>query len=579
MKAHSIFPRYQDPLSKHTDSKMFRNDRNTPIRHLFKVNVVLSMRKFVFIFLATALVACAKPPIKEPSLPSGPMPINYTGVVFNDLNRNGARDMGEPGIKGVKVSNGVDVVLTDEKGRYALTVTNDTILFVIKPRDWMTATDQNHLPRFYYIHKPFGSPDRNFLHKGVEPTGPLPDSVDFPLYRRPEPDRFDVIVFADPQPYSAEQLALMARDTVSELIGTDAAFGISLGDLVGDNLELMDALNEIVGLIGIPWYNLPGNHDQNYMSKDDAHADETFERIYGPSTYAFQYGSVHFVLLDDVIWRGFAGFRENGLPQIANYEGGLNTDQLTFLRNYVATVPVDELLVLGMHIPLEGYDDKNRVPQKDQLLDILGGHPHTLSLSGHTHIQRHWFLMRPDGTTHHQFNTGTVSGSWYGGAFDEVGIPHTVMRDGTPNGYTMITFEGTDYTIRFKASRWPRDYQMNIYAPDTVTPGQVADGIEVLVNVFAGSEKSVVEMRVDNDTPWQPLQRVVRKDPFYSDLFAREARNAPVSLRHLPKPAFSSHLWVGTLPQELPVGAHVIEVRTRDPFGQEYQDRRPIRVE
>jgi 3',5'-cyclic AMP phosphodiesterase CpdA len=536
------------------------------------------MRKFVFIFCVTALVACAKPPIRQPSLPSGAEPIKYTGVVFNDRNRNGVRDAGEPGIEGVKVSNGIDVVMTDERGRYALTVDDDTILFVIKPRDWMTPTDQNHLPRFYYIHKPSGSPDQNFLYKGVEPTGPLPESVNFPFYRRPEPDRFDVIVFADPQPYSTEQLALLARDTVSELIGTDAAFGLSLGDLVGDDLNLMNALNETVGLIGIPWYNLPGNHDQNYMSNEDANADETFERIYGPSTYAFQYGSVHFVMLDDVIWKGFSGFRKNGLPQNFNYEGGLNADQLSFLRNYVATVPEGDLLVLCMHIPLDGYENKNRVPQKDRILDILHDHPHTLYLSGHTHIQRHWFMRHPDGTYHH-FNTGTVSGSWYAGAFDEVGIPHTVMRDGTPNGYATITFDGTDYTIRFKASRWPRDYQMNIYSPDRVTPVQLADGIEVFVNVFAGSERSVVEMRVGQETPWLPLHRAFREDPFYRDLFNRELRNASASLRGMPKPVPSSHLWVGTLPGTLPIGAHVIEVRTRDMFGQKYQDRRPILVE
>ena len=558
---------------------MFDNDTITLKWRLIKASFVLLFRKFVFIFFATALVACAKPPIKQPSLPSGAEPIKYVGVVFNDLNRNGIRDTGEPGIEGVKVSNGIDVVMTDKAGRYALEVDDDTIVFVIKPRDWMTATDKNHLPHFYYIHKPFGSPDQNFLFKGVEPTGPLPESIDFPLYRRTEPDRFDVIVFADPQPYSPTQLALMARDTVSELIGIDAAFGLSLGDLVGDDLNLMEPLNEILGLIGVPWYNIPGNHDQNYMSNEDIHANETFERIYGPSTYAFQYASVHFVLLDDVVWKGFSGYRNNGLPEIFNYEGGLSTDQLTFLRNYVATVPKDELLVLGMHIPLVGYDDKNRVPQTDQVLDILGDHPYTLSLSGHTHTQRHWFLTQPNGEYHHHFNTGTVSGSWYAGAFDEVGIPHTVMRDGTPNGYAIITFDGVDYTIRFKASRWPRDYQMNIYSPDSITPQQLADGVEVIVNVFAGSERSEVEMRMDGSGPWMPLERVAREDPFYRDLFDREAQNPPASLRNLPKPSPSPHLWVRTLPGELAIGVHVIEVQSRDMFGQRYRDRLPIRVE
>ena len=537
------------------------------------------MKNLIFILFMTSLVACAKPPIKGPPFPPTTLPGKELGIVFEDLNRNGVRDRGEPGVGRVKVSNGVDVTITDEQGRYVLTVDEDTILFVIKPRDWMTATDQHHLPRFYYIHKPFGSPDQNFLFKGVDPTGPLPESIDFPLYRRPEPDRFDVIIFADPQPYSTKQLVILSRDTVAELIGTDAAFGLSLGDLVGDDLDLMNALVETLGLMGIPWYNVLGNHDQNAMSKEDMHADETFERIYGPTTYAFQYGAVHFILLDDIIWKGFSGYRRNGLPEITNYEGGLRLDQLEFLRNYVSKVPKDECIVLAMHIPLQGYDVKSKVPQKDQVLEILDNHPHTLSISGHTHIQRHWFFMRPGGREHHHYNAGTVSGGWYSGALDEVGIPHMVMRDGTPNGYSIIRFDGVDYSIRFKASRWPKDYQMNIYSPDLITPDQLADGIEVLVNVFAGSEKSVVEMRVGKDAPWMPLQRVVREDPFYSDLFRREAEDCPSSSSPALKPGLSSHLWSGTLPPELPRGAHVLEVRTTDMFGQRYQAGRPIRID
>ena len=39
---------------------------------------------------------------------------------------------------------------------------------------------------------------------------------------------------------------------------------------------------------------------------------------------------------------------------------------------------------------------------------------------------------------------------------DERGIPHTTMRDGAPNGYSIITFDGAKATFDFKASRFPR---------------------------------------------------------------------------------------------------------------------------
>ena len=68
---------------------------------------------------------------------------------------------------------------------------------------------------------------------------------------------------------------------VAELVGTDAKFGVTLGDIMNDNLSLFSSLNRTVALIGIPWYNVIGNHDLNFEALDE-HSDETFERIYGP---------------------------------------------------------------------------------------------------------------------------------------------------------------------------------------------------------------------------------------------------------------------------------------------------------
>ena len=43
-----------------------------------------------------------------------------TGIVYNDKNKNGNLNRHEKGVKGVAVSNGIDVILTDRKGRYSL---------------------------------------------------------------------------------------------------------------------------------------------------------------------------------------------------------------------------------------------------------------------------------------------------------------------------------------------------------------------------------------------------------------------------------------------------------------------------
>ena len=81
-------------------------------------------------------------------------------------------------------------------------------------------------------------------------------------------------------------------------------------------------LNQAIALIGIPWYNVIGNHDLNMDAADDQQSDETFERIYGPSYYSFDHGPAHFLVLDDVIW---VGARDG---QKAHYHGGLGERQI-----------------------------------------------------------------------------------------------------------------------------------------------------------------------------------------------------------------------------------------------------------
>ena len=56
------------------------------------------------------------------------------GMAYHDRNGNQKHDAGEPGVPGVRVSNGREVVQTDAQGAYRLPVDDDTILFLTKPK-------------------------------------------------------------------------------------------------------------------------------------------------------------------------------------------------------------------------------------------------------------------------------------------------------------------------------------------------------------------------------------------------------------------------------------------------------------
>ncbi|MEZ6073754.1 MAG: calcineurin-like phosphoesterase family protein [Pirellulales bacterium] len=495
------------------------------------------------------------------------------GIVYLDTNANGTFDSGDEPLADVKVSNGREIVTTDAAGRYELPVDDDTIIFVLKPRGLRTPFSDLHLPKFYYIHKPQGSPDSHFA--GVAPTGPLPDSIDFPLCRNAEPDQFRAVLFGDTQPRNQEEVDYIAHDVVEELIGTDASFGVTLGDIVFDDLDVFDALNRTVALIGIPWYNVMGNHDINYDAKDDRHSDETFERVYGPPYYSFDHGPVHFIVLDDIEWF-IPEAGENGQQGEGQYRGGLGEEQMAFVRNDLAMIPEDQLVVLMMHIPLTDVRDRH------ELYRLIEKRPFCISISGHTHYHEHRFIHHEDGfmgpKPHHHIINVTVCGSWWTGAPDERGIPHTLMRDGAPNGYSIISFDGTDYRLDFKAAGRSEDYQMQIEAPESVPADKLAD-TNVYVNVFNGSERSRVEIRLDNGG-WTSMQHAVENDPNFVAVSEREAAilEKIKAFRELPDVGTSAHLWKSPLPADVTAGTHLIEVRATDINDTEHVSHRVIRV-
>lgn len=485
-----------------------------------------------------------------------------TGFVFNDKDGDRKRDAGEPGIPNVRVSNGEEIVKTDRDGKWRLPVDDDTAFFVIKPRGWMTPLNHHNLPEFYYIHKPQGSPNVKFV--GVAPTGPLPDSIDFALTLQKEPEKFRAIFFGDTQPRDAREVDYITHDVIEPMIGkTDASFGVTLGDVVYDDLSQFERLNRAVALIGIPWYNVLGNHDINYDGGSDEHSDETWERIYGPNYYSFDYGPTHFVVLDDVHWHPPVGETRG------RYTGRFGEKQLKWLERDLSMVPKDQLVVLLMHIPLHGTEDKERI------FRLIEDRPYALSVSAHEHFQEHYFYTEEDGwkgkKPHHHVVNVTVCGSWWQGAPDERGIPHTTMRDGAPNGYNIFTFDGNQYSMEFRAAGRSEGYQMNIYAPDDIP---MDEQTLFKANIFGGNEKTKVEMRID-EGDWQPMRQVRKFDPAYQEAFAREAGlGAPY--RRSPAPIASSHLWEALIPAGLSEGPHRVSVRATDMFGQSYTSVRLV---
>jgi hypothetical protein len=504
-----------------------------------------------------------------------------SGLVFED--RDGS------GLPGVLVSNGRDIAVTGADGRYTLPLPDEAVIFVIKPAGFMPPVDpKTNLPKFYRLHQPDGSPaGLNLAFAGVAPTGPIPASVDFALRRRDEPRAFEVVMFTDPQPETDVEVDFIREDVIEALAGTKASFGITAGDIMFDDLSLYDRYNAIIGTIGLPWWNIGGNHDLNYEAPDRRRSRETFKRVFGPNYYAFFYAQALFLMLDDVDYLGTDPAKPHGQGK---YEGRLDPAQLEFIKNVLAHVPAETLIVMVMHIPLNNYLDPgmpyDMLNNRAELFALFEGRRFTVSFAGHTHTTEHHYFDIGDGwkggTPHHHHVMTAVSGSWWSGPPDHRGVACADSRDGSPNGFHILSVDGNSYKTRFVPAKEPNGRQVRIsvdshyhraeheikyqFRPGQLTTSPIGratlHAATLIANVFDGGPNTKVTMRI-GDRPAVEMSPRAMPDPFVEDVFSRNEGTKKPWI----KAEVSSHIWTAKLPADLDICAHRVVVEAVTEYG------------
>ena len=138
-------------------------------------------------------------------------------------------------VAGVVVSDGLNIVVTDAKGRFEMDTDQDSrFVFVSTPSGYISSTLKGETLFYKEI--------RNKTK-----------SYDFVLQKNSKNDKnHNVIVIADPQISERSELADLAiqSDDITEFVAQmdgDYTFGICLGDIVGWDHSIYPEYNEIMG--------------------------------------------------------------------------------------------------------------------------------------------------------------------------------------------------------------------------------------------------------------------------------------------------------------------------------------------
>ncbi|MDI3331312.1 MAG: calcineurin-like phosphoesterase family protein [Micrococcus sp.] len=531
-----------------------------------------------------------------------------SGTVFEDKDRDSTQDAGEPGVPGVEVSNGREVVTTDGQGNYELPVEDNMTVFVTQPRGYQVPVDEDNVAQFSYNHLPEGSPELKY--GGIDPTGAVPAALNFPLAKSKltqDPEQHCVIG-GDIQTYTEEQVEYARAGVFADLAertdytGCGALF---IGDVVGDDLSLYPKTRELASMLNGPARFLPGNHDMDFDATERQHSTDTFRANLGPSYYSYDAGKAHVVALSTVDFP----MKENARP--GDYNGSIDERQMEWLRNDIANTPENKVIVLAGHIPLLDFADesskKHQIDQVKEIYEILEGRE-VITLGGHTHSlenlragdsMKGWKdLFGVDELPFTHITAGAISGDWYNGRMLEGGYPEAVQRDGAMPGVLTLDIKNTEVTERFtvrgddgsdqmslsvntpRYREWFEQYQDDrgeapaFENPLQVSQADLADTTWLTTNFWMGSTGSTVEVSIDGGeataaTRTQTLQgEASLVGAEYSDPAAVQQQ-----LVHGGSLADRSmHLWQLELPADLEVGEHTAEVTATDVHGREFTE-------
>lgn len=438
------------------------------------------------------------------------------------------------GIPGIPVSDGYNIIQTDQDGNYQL-ITN-------RAADFIMVT----IPSMYEIPMKNGLPDigtpidkqkeKQQIHFTLKPLD------------KPETDH-RLIVFADPQVYDTNDLKKFEH-SVEDMIRTIRekeipTYAFVCGDIVFDKPELFAPYKEIVTRLACPTFHTKGNHDMEYGGWSAETAQTIFREEFGLEFYSFNRGNIHYVVLDDVMYTSNAFY----------YIGYLSDRQMNWLKQDLALVEPGATVIVMFHIPVWSLELKENPFAMGSLFNCLQNRDHLFELlkpfkahvfSGHNHSNENYVL------TNNIFEhiRGGICGSWW---------QSDICTDETPAGYAVYDIRDHQIEWYYKSTGKDASYQATWYAPRTDPERPEA----IIANVWNWDPEWKVEW-YENGEPKGEMTQYKGYDPYIKPYFEQN-RSQWV------------HTWIGVTPTDhlfyaIPSDTRsTIKIEITDRFGKKYE--------
>lgn len=475
------------------------------------------------------------------------MEMDIAAVAEPEANITGTVTCDGAGVPGVTVSDGYTFATTDASGHYALTSAKRLgYVFYILPSGYEPVAD--------------GSKWKMRLHSLLTSEDAAVAEVhDFEL-QRADNTRHTMIVGADAhiaarnKDKSQFKSGFVASVKAFAKDATDRpVYSTILGDMSWDqywyanNYALPDFAATLTDY-GYPVKLFPvtGNHDNDGATPAGADCDFKaaipFRRTMAPSYYSYNLGKIHYVVLDDIVYKNTytAGKSySTGIVGDRDYGRYFTSEQLEWLRHDLSLIADKSTpVVICFHIQNWALSTDGRFTVKanmdsgaaERLAEVVADFPTVHLLSGHTHYNFH---AHPEQYPNiHENNVAGICATWW---WTGKLTGRHICKDGSPGGYAVYEADGKNLTWSYRSvdegdtpDTQCRIYDMNAvraayksdpailkwlaYDKTQTDYGTMADNM-VYVNVFNYDIDWKVEV-FEGDTPLE-VTRITAQDPLH----------------------------------------------------------------